>query len=84
MACRPVRTAQRFGKRPGQVGEARDGRRQSYEDLEQRSHLIQGEGFAIRAAALEDIVASKEWANRPKDQEALGELHAIMAGEVAN
>lgn len=62
---------------------ARDGRRLSYEDLAQRSHLVHGDGFAIRAAALEDIIASKEWANRPKDHEALGELHAIMAGEVA-
>lgn len=31
----------------------------------------------IRVAGLEDIIASKEWANRPKDHEALGELYAI-------
>lgn len=60
---------------------ARDGRRFGYEDLAPRSHLVQGEGFAIRAAALEDIVASKEWANRPKDLEALRELHEILSSE---
>jgi hypothetical protein len=32
----------------------------------------------VRVAALDDIVASKEVANRPKDQEALGELHALL------
>jgi hypothetical protein len=38
-----------------------------------------GRGFAIRVAALEDIIASKEWANRPKDQAALPELRALAA-----
>lgn len=31
----------------------------------------------VRVAALEDIIASKEWADRPKDLDALPELHAI-------
>lgn len=56
-----------------------DGRRLSYEDLVERSAVVYGTGFAIRSAALEDIIASKEWANRPKDQEALPELRAIAA-----
>lgn len=58
-----------------------DGQRMTYEDLVHRSTVVQGVGFAIRAAALEDIIASKEWANRPKDQEALPELRAIAAGQ---
>ena len=45
---------------------ARDGRRLRYEDLADRANVIQGEHFAIRAASLADIIASKEWADRPK------------------
>jgi hypothetical protein len=41
--------------------------------------LTTGTGFVIRAAALEDIIASKEWANRPKDRAALPELREIAA-----
>ena len=57
----------------------RNGRRLSYEDLAGRAVIVQGTGFAVRAAALEDIIASKEWANRRKDQDALPELRAIAA-----
>jgi hypothetical protein len=57
----------------------RNGRRLSYEDLAGRAVSVQGTGFAIRVAALDDIIASKEWANRPKDQDALPELRAIAA-----
>lgn len=38
---------------------------------------LQGDGFVIRAAALEDIIRAKERANRPKDREALPELRAL-------
>jgi hypothetical protein len=31
-------------------------------------------------AALDDIIASKEWADRPKDREALPELRALRDG----
>jgi hypothetical protein len=31
----------------------------------------------VRVAALDDIIASKEWANRPKDHEALTELRRL-------
>jgi hypothetical protein len=58
---------------------ARDGRRLRYEDLADRANVIQGEHFAIRAASLADIIASKEWADRPKDREALPELYQIAA-----
>jgi hypothetical protein len=58
---------------------ARDGHRLRHEDLAGRASIIQGEQFAVRAAALADIIASKEWANRPKDREALPELHRLAA-----
>ena len=58
---------------------ARDGRRLGYEDLVHRANIVQGDGFVVRAANLADIVASKEWADRPKDREALAELREILA-----
>jgi hypothetical protein len=33
--------------------------------------------MVVRVAGLGDIIASKEWANRPKDREALPELHEL-------
>jgi hypothetical protein len=56
-----------------------DGRRRRYEDLVDAATIVQGTGFAIRAAALKDIIASKQWADRPKDREALPELHHLAA-----
>ena len=55
-----------------------DGRLMPYEELVGRESLIQGEGFTIRAAALEDIITAKEPADRPKDREALPELRALV------
>jgi hypothetical protein len=57
--------------------EAPDGRLIPYEELAERATVLQGDGFVIRAAALEDIIAAKERADRPKDREALPELRAI-------
>jgi hypothetical protein len=34
----------------------------------------------VRLAALDDIIDSKQWANRPKDREALGELRSRLEG----
>jgi hypothetical protein len=39
--------------------------------------VLYGNGFTIRAAALEDIIRAKERANRAKDREALPELRAL-------
>jgi len=36
------------------------------------------DGVVIRVAALDDIVASKQHANRPKDREALPELEELQ------
>jgi hypothetical protein len=57
--------------------EASDGHLAPYEELIERATVLLGDGFSIRAAALEDIIAAKERANRQKDQEALPELRAI-------
>ncbi len=57
--------------------DALDGRLVTYEELAQRATKLQGDGFSIHAAALEDIIRAKERANRPKDREALPELRAI-------
>ncbi len=57
--------------------EAPDGHLVSYEELTQRATTLQGDGFSIHAAGLEDIIGAKERADRPKDREALPELRAI-------
>lgn len=53
------------------------GRLVPYDELARREQLIQGAGFTVHVAALEDIIAAKEYADRPKDREALPELWAI-------
>ena len=57
--------------------EAPDGHLVTYEELAERATLLRGDGFTIRAAALDDIIAAKERAKRPKDHETLPELRAI-------
>ncbi len=56
---------------------ARDGRRLRYDDLVVRSTTVAFRSVAVRLASLDDIIASKEWADRPKDHEALDELRDI-------
>jgi hypothetical protein len=60
---------------------ARDGTRQIFEHLVGRSIESNLAGFRVRVAALDDIVASKEWTNRPKDHEALDELRDLQLQE---
>ena len=57
--------------------EASDGHLRPYEELLERATTVQGAGFVIRAASLDDIIEAKERANRPKDREGLPELRAI-------
>jgi hypothetical protein len=64
--------------------EATDGRLVPYEELRERSTVLEGQGFVIHAAGLDDIIHSKERANRPKDLEALPELRAIRDGRSAS
>ncbi|MEO7556643.1 MAG: hypothetical protein ABIV94_08585 [Acidimicrobiales bacterium] len=55
------------------------GRRYSYVELLPRAVEVTIYGIEVRVAALEDIIASKEWADRPKDHVALPELRDIAA-----
>ncbi len=45
-----------------------------------RSTVVRFADITVRLAALDDLIASKEWANRPKDREALPELHELHKG----
>lgn len=58
----------------------RDGGRTGYEDLVERATAVQVDGVIANLASLDDIIASKEFADRPKDREALDELRRL-AGE---
>ena len=61
-----------------------EGTPRGYEQLVARANRLATDRVVIRVAALEDIIASKEWANRPKDRQALPELRALRdaaAGE---
>lgn len=61
---------------------ARDGRRLRYDDLAGRASVVDIHGVVVRVAALEDPIASNEWADRTKDRDALPELRELAtAGE---
>jgi hypothetical protein len=64
--------------------ESPDGRLLPYEELVQRATVLQGQGFTVRAAGLDDIIRAKERASRPKDLEALPELRAIRDARQAD
>lgn len=49
-----------------------------YEDLITRSVVLEGDGFNFHMASLDDIIAAKTFANRPKDLEALPDLLSIQ------
>lgn len=54
-----------------------DGRRLLYDDLISRAAAQPLHGVVVRVASLDDIIASKEWADRPKDHDALSELRRL-------
>ena len=56
---------------------ARDGTRKRYEDFIDRAEHVEMYTSVVTVAALDDIIASKQWANRPKDIDALPELLAL-------
>jgi hypothetical protein len=53
------------------------GDRRTFDELIQRSTDVDVDGIIIHLASLDDIIDSKTHANRPKDQEALPELHQL-------
>lgn len=55
----------------------RQGRHRRYEELADTAQRLDYAGISIRVAGIGDIVASKEWADRPKDREALPELYQL-------
>ena len=55
------------------------GRRHDYADLVTRSHRTTLAGVEIELASLDDIIASKRFADRDKDRSALPELVALRA-----
>lgn len=55
----------------------RTGRRLRYDDLIGRAEAHRIGTVTVVVASLEDVIASKEWANRPKDHDALPELREI-------
>ncbi len=57
-----------------------DGKRLVFSDLVARADRQEFRGVLVQVAALDDIIASKEWADRPKDREALPELRDLAAG----
>ena len=59
----------------------RDGERARYEELTDRALTVDVDGIVVRVAALDDIIASKEFADRPKDRDALDELRQIARGD---
>ena len=58
---------------------AGDGRRIGFAELVERSSSTSVGSLSIRLAALGDIIESKRFANREKDQEALPELERLKA-----
>jgi hypothetical protein len=82
------RTLERFGSSTWMtdagpidlLAELRDqsGGRHDYDDLAPRSVRYAVGSVTVRLAALGDIVASKEFAGREKDREALPELHELL------
>jgi len=55
-----------------------DGAPRRYMDLAGDARVVPYAGVRIRVASLNAIVASKEFANRPKDRDALPELHQLQ------
>lgn len=55
----------------------RDGGRARFEELVTRSERVEVGGVVVMVAGLDDIIASKEWADRPKDRDALVELREL-------
>jgi len=56
----------------GQRGEPR-----GYSDLEPKAVLVRSADASVLVAALDDIITSKEHADRKKDRDALPELYAL-------
>lgn len=61
----------------------RRGQRLRYETLALRAVTIDLGGLLVRVVALDDVIASKEWADRPKDHKALPELRMLREAQAS-
>lgn len=57
----------------------RSGRQVGYDALMTRAHQVGAYGTVVQVVALDDLIAAKERANRPKDREALPELRWLAS-----
>ncbi|MGI8686733.1 MAG: hypothetical protein ACR2MO_16865, partial [Acidimicrobiales bacterium] len=55
-----------------------------YDELIGRAEIQEVHGIAVHVAALGDVIASKEWADRPKDRQALPELRQLASRQPDN
>ncbi len=63
----------RWQRRPSQCAPRRQRGRLYYDDLAGGADLMVMEGMTAPVACLDDVIASKRWADRPKDREVLPE-----------
>ncbi len=52
----------------------RAGRHRTFDELITRAERLDLSGLVVQVAALDDVIESKQWADRPKDRDALPEL----------
>ena len=62
---------------------SREGKPIGFRELEPRAVTIHVSGLRVVVAGLDDIIAAKEQANRPKDLEALPELRKLQAARAS-
>jgi len=60
------------------------GDRRSYDELLTRSSRLSAGGVSVVVASLDDVIASKQWANRAKDRAALPELRGLSQQRAAD
>lgn len=59
------------------------GRCLHYDDLAEGAYLAVIEGMTARVASLDDVITTKQWANRPKDRQVLPELRELYQSQDA-
>ena len=57
--------------------------RRAFEELVQRSTDVEFSGVIVQLTSLDDIIDSKSHAARPKDRDALAELHDLRSRQQA-
>ncbi len=60
------------------------GGRLYYDDLAERADRMVVEGMTAPVACLDHVIASKQWADRPKDRQVLPELRELNLAQMAD